>query len=114
MVWVIHARPAHRHDGHVTQIKARWTALGSIDDVSVDCGQGVHEVSEGTSVRREMSAFSKPIVGVFRWDVTVEQPEVFLTWSDQGEPCEERIPLGGTAQRHVLGNLRRAFQVRGT
>jgi hypothetical protein len=87
--------------------------LGSIDDVSLDCGHGVHAVGVRTSTRREMHVFSKPIEGVFRWDRETEQPEVVLTWTDVGEPCQERILLTASAQRRILPGLVRGRRRRG-
>jgi hypothetical protein len=102
MVWDIHVKRADRHDDHVIHLKARWTALGSIDDVSLDCGQGVHQVNGEPSVRRVMNAFSKPIHGDFRWGGETEQPEIALTWTDNGELCQQRILLTSHAEHHVL------------
>lgn len=101
MVWEIHARTAGRHDAHATRVKARWTGLSSIDDVSLECGPGVHELEVGTTFRREMNAFSRPLSGVFRWDDDVQSPEIVVTWTDGGEPGEQRIPLTPSAH-HVL------------
>jgi hypothetical protein len=92
MVWDIHVSTT-RHDDLWVLVKARWTALGSIDDVSLDCGRGVHTIGVGDLGRREMNAFSRPLTGVFRWDDGVQEPSVFLTWCDTGETCERVIEL---------------------
>jgi hypothetical protein len=92
MVWDIHVR-VDRHDARLIHVKARWTELGSIQDISLDGGHGVHSVSVEDPCRREMNAFSRPIEGVFRADEGVQQPEVFLTWNDGGEPGEVTILL---------------------
>jgi hypothetical protein len=112
MVWDIHARRADRHDDHVTHVKARWTALGSIQDVSLDCGHGVHDVSRVASTRQEMNAFSKPIEGDFRWDGEATDPEVVLTWTDGGELCQERIPLTPHPEHHIASGLRKILHAR--
>jgi hypothetical protein len=112
MVWDIHARRADRHDDHVTRVKARWTGLGSIDDVSLDCGLGVHAVSVVPSIRREMNAFSKPIDGVFRWDTETQAPEVVLTWTDSGEPCQESILLADLVHHGLSRGLRNVLHGR--
>ena len=112
MVWDIHVRWT-RHDERLILVKARWTALGSIQDISLDCGHGVHPVSVEDPSRREMNAFSKSIDGVFRWDDGVQQPEVFLTWNDAGEPgekviraCPGRPGLPVPGPRHPSAGLR--------
>ena len=92
MVWDIHVSTT-RHDDRWVLVKARWTALGSIDDVSLDCGRGVHPIGVEDLGRREMNAFSRPLKGVFRWDDGVQEPSVFLTWCDTGETCERVIGL---------------------
>jgi hypothetical protein len=92
MVWDIHVSTT-RHDDRSVLVKARWTALGSIDDVSLDCGPGVHPIGVEDLGRREMNAFSKPLKGAFRWDDGVQDPRVFLTWCDTGETCERIIGL---------------------
>jgi hypothetical protein len=102
MVWDVHARREHRHDGLVTHVRARWTGLDSIQDVSLDCGRGVNVVGAGDYARREMNAFSKPIKGAFRWAEDAARAEVILTWTDMGEPCEERILLTESPQHHIL------------
>ena len=91
MVWDIHE--STRSDGQWVVVKARWNALGSIADVSLDCGRGVHSIGVEDLVRREMNAFSRPLRGVFRWDQGVQEPTVFLTWCDAGETCETVIRL---------------------
>ena len=91
MVWDIHE--STRSDGQWVVVKARWNALGSIADVSLDCGRGVHSIGAEDLVRREMNAFSRPLRGVFRWDNGVQEPTVFLTWCDAGETCETVIRL---------------------
>ena len=91
MVWDIHE--STRLDGRWVVVKARWNALGSIADVSLDCGRGVHSIGAEDLVRREMNAFSRPLRGVFRWDNGVQEPTVFLTWCDAGETCETAIRL---------------------
>ena len=101
MVWEIHARTVGRHDAHAIRVRARWTGLGSIDDVSLECGTGVHELGGGTTYRREMNAFTRSIGGVFRWDAGVKRPEIVVTWTDGGEPGDQRIPLTASAH-HVL------------
>src|SRR5215217_7646528 len=101
MAWDIHARRTDALDDRATQVKARWTSLGSIEDVSLDCGHGVHAVGVTALARRQMNAFSKPIEGVFRWDSDVEQPEAVLTWIDGREQCQETIPLTGSVQHRV-------------
>ena len=101
MVWEIHTRAAGRNDARAIRVRARWTELGSIDDVSLDCGPGVYELGVGTTYRRQMNAFSRPIGGVFRWDGDVQSPEIVVTWTDGGEPGEERIPLTAPGH-HVL------------
>jgi hypothetical protein len=113
MVWDIHSRRADRRGDHVTHVKARWTALGSIHDVSLDCGPGVRDISREASTHREMNAFSKAIEGDFRWDGEEAEPEVLLTWTDGGELCQERIPLAVSAEHHVLpGGLRKLLHSR--
>jgi hypothetical protein len=92
MVWDIHVSST-RHDDRWVLVKARWTTLGSIDDVSLDCGPGVHSIGVEDLSRREMNAFSRPLKGVFRWDDGVQEPRVFLTWCDTGETCERVIGL---------------------
>jgi hypothetical protein len=109
MVWEIHARTAGRHDAHAIRVRARWTGLGSVDDVSLDCGHGVHELGVGTTYRRQMNAFSRPIGGVFRWDGDVQRPEIVVTWTDGGEPCEERIPLTAPGHHALPQRLRHAI-----
>ena len=91
MVWDIHE--STRLDGRWVVVKARWNALGSIADVSLDCGRGVHSIGVEGLVRREMNAFSRPLRGVFRWDNGVQEPTVCLTWCDAGETCEKVIRL---------------------
>ena len=91
MVWDIHE--STRPYGRWVVVKARWNALGSIADVSLDCGRGVHAIGVEDLVRREMNAFSRPLRGVFRWEDGVQEPMVFLTWCDAGETCEKGIPL---------------------
>jgi hypothetical protein len=98
MVWDIHVSST-RHDERWVLVKARWTALGSIDDVSLDCGRGVHPIGVEDLARREMNAFSRPLKGVFRWDDGVQEPTVFLTWCDTGETCERVIGL--TREHHA-------------
>jgi hypothetical protein len=92
MVWAIHVSTT-RHGDRCVLVKASWTALGSIDDVSLDCGRGVHPIGVEDLGRREMNAFSRPLKGVFRWDDSVLEPSVFLTWCDTGETCEKVIGL---------------------
>ena len=91
MVWDIHE--STQPDGLWVVVKARWNALGSIADVSLECGRGVHSIGVEDLVRREMNAFSRPLSGVFRWDNRVQEPTVFLTWCDAGETCEKLIRL---------------------
>ena len=91
MVWDIHE--SMRPDDRWVAVKARWNALGSIADVSLDCGRGVHSIGVEDLVRREMNAFSRPLKGVFSWDNGVQEPTVFLTWCDAGETCETVIRL---------------------
>jgi hypothetical protein len=92
MSWEVHSRQRPRGDDHAAHVKANWTALGTINDVTMDAGRGVR-TSSGASVRRSMNAFSKPIEGDFRWEDGVEEPEVILRWTDSGEPCQERVTL---------------------
>jgi hypothetical protein len=92
MVWDIHVSMT-RHGDRRVLVKARCTALGSIDDVSLDCGRGVHPIGVEDLGRREMNAFSRPLKGLFRWDDGVQKPRVFLTWCDTGETCERVIEL---------------------
>ena len=49
MVWDIHVR-VDRHDERLIHVKARWPSLGGIQDVSLDCGPGMHSVSVETPV----------------------------------------------------------------
>jgi hypothetical protein len=98
MVWDIHVR-SDRHDERVIHVKARWTALGSIQDISLDCGRGMQSVGVDVPCRRELNAFSGPLEGIFRVDDGVQQPEVFLRWNDGGEPGELAIPLVDSAHQ---------------
>ena len=114
MAWDIHVR-VDRHDERLIHVKARWTALGSIQDISLDCGHGVHSVSVEDPSRREMNAFSKSIDGVFRMDGGVQQPEVFLTWNDGGEPGEVPILLMDSSHQptqHRPPGIRNVFHRR--
>lgn len=90
MSWDVQARRTHRHGSHV---KARWRALGTIYDVSIDCPHGVHGASSEGLVRREMNSFSNAVDGYFQWDEDVERPFVILSWTDGGEQCQETLPL---------------------
>ena len=110
MIWDIHVR-VDRHDERLIHVRARWTALGSIQDISLDCGHGLHSVSIEDPVRHEMNAFSRPIEGVFWPDDGVQQPQVFLTWNDGGEPGELAIPLVDRSQQGPAG-ARNAFHRR--
>ena len=105
MVWDIYVRRSHRHDDRVLRVKARWAEVGPIDDVSLDCGSGVHQVGPAPAVRRRMTALSRPIEADFRWDGETVQPEVVLTWCDGGEVCEHRIPLVPSEPRHALSRF---------
>jgi hypothetical protein len=114
MVWDIHVR-IDRHDERLIHVRARWMALGSIQDVSLDCGHGLHSVSVEDPCRQEMHAFSRPIEGVFRADDGVQQPQVFLTWNDGGEPGEQVILLADRPEQpahHRHAGLRNAFHRR--
>jgi hypothetical protein len=114
MIWDIHVG-VDRHDERLIHVRARWTALGSIQDVSLDCGRGLHSVSVEDPYRHEMSVFSRPIEGVFRSDDGVQEPQVFLTWNDGGEPGELAIPLVDRSQhrpQHRPGGLRNTFHRR--
>jgi hypothetical protein len=110
MAWDIHE--SMRPDARWVAVRARWNALGDITDVSLDCGPGVHSIGVEDQVRREMSAFSRPLRGVFSWDHGVQEPTVFLTWCDAGETCEQVIRLAHEApdvhhsSRHPSTRLR--------
>ena len=91
MVWEIHE--SARSDDRWVRVTARWNALGTIDDVSLDCGRGVHSTGVEDLMRRSMNTFSRPLGGVFTWDEEVQEPLVFLTWCDGGETCEQVIQL---------------------
>jgi len=111
MIWDIHVR-VDRHDERLIHVRARWTALGGIQDVALDCGNGLHSVSIEDPFRHEMNAFSRPIEGVFWSDEGVQEPHVFLTWNDGGEPGELAIPLGDRSQQrpqHRPAGARSAF-----
>jgi hypothetical protein len=114
MVWDIHVR-MDRHDERLIHVRARWTELGGIHDIWLECGHGVHSVSVEVPCRHEMNAFSRPLEGVFRVDDGVQQPEVLLTWNDGGEPGELAIMLVDRLQQqtqHRPAGLRNAFHRR--
>jgi hypothetical protein len=93
MIWKIRTwRQGGRND-RVVHVRARCTALRAVEDVSLDCGPGVQAVDLSSAVRRGMTGFSTPIEGTFRWDADIDRPEVIITWSDMGEPSQQRIPL---------------------
>ena len=104
MVWDIHVR-VDRHDERLIHVKARWPSLGGIQDVSLECGRGMHWVGVEAPCRREMNAFSRPIEGLFRVDDGVQQPEALLTWSDGGEPGEVAVPLTDSSHRPRMRNV---------
>lgn len=111
MVWDIHVR-VDRHDERLIHVKARWPSLGSIQDVSLACGPGMHLVSVESPCRREMNAFSRPIEGLFRLDDGVLEPEAWLTWSDGGEPGEVAVPLLDLAHQPRHARMRNVFHRR--
>ena len=111
MVWDIHVR-VDRHDERLIHVKARWPSLGGIQDVSLECGPGMHLVSVEIPCRREMNAFSRPIEGLFRVDDGVHEPEARLTWSDGGEPGEVAVPLVDPAHQPRHARVRNVFHRR--
>ena len=102
MIWKIRTWREVGRNGRVVHVQARCTALRAVEDVSLDCGPGVHAVDLSSAVRRGMTGFSTPIEGTFRWDADIDRPEVILTWSDMGEPSQQRVPLS-SALDHAAG-----------
>ena len=102
MTWQVHARRLSAEDRRA-RVKASWTGFGGIEDVTMRCGQGVHLEEDDSPFRRAMTAFSKPLDSVVRWDDDVEAPEVILEWADSGEVLQERVPLTFRAHHRGLG-----------
>jgi hypothetical protein len=99
MSWAIQTRVNGQHGDHGVHVKARYMALGSINDVTMVGGRGVRTLNSQGSTRREMNAFSPPIEGTFDFDDGLEHPEVILEWSDGGELSQETFAL--TTRRGV-------------
>lgn len=86
----------HRPSSGVDHIDVHWTGAGRVYDAALVPSAGVVKTSFGGSTRTELDAWSKPLVGVFRWTETTKDPHVLVQWAGEpgGETRTARIPLG--------------------
>jgi len=113
MLWEIRAWREGGDGERVVHVRARCKALRAVEDVSLDCGRGVHALGATGSVRRGMSSFSAPIEGVFQWEADTERPEIIITWSDMGEPSQQCVSLWVPPDHtHRPAALRRLLRAR--
>jgi hypothetical protein len=113
MLWEIHTWPEDRQGACVAHVKVRCSGLRTMEDVSLDCGRGVHALDTEPLSRHEMNGFSKPIEGVFSVEPGTVHPEVILTWCDMGEVSQQRVALDALGHHHLRPrNLRKLLRTR--